>query len=152
MLNLTSVRILVLACAASLGLVLSIVPLAAQATMKSPQQVMNALATFPRTVLHTQILINAKNYARLPHENGEVKEGTEALEKSIADEPAGFKAKVEPLLKKADADSEAIADAANTHDDAKLASAHAAYENSVKLLLAAFPASVQPPLPKPPKS
>src|ERR1700761_2836028 len=96
---------------AALGLIFLAGSAAAQ-EMKSPQDVMHALATFPRTVLHTQILIDAKNYTRLPHENGEVKEGTEALEKSIADEPAGFKAKVEPLLKKADADSQAIADAA----------------------------------------
>jgi hypothetical protein len=148
----TKVRISLIACAASLSLALCIGPAAAQETMKSPQQVMNALATFPRTVLHTQILIAAKNYPRLPHENGEVKEGTEALEKSIAAEPAAFKAKVEPLLKKADADSQGIADAANAHDDAKLASAHAAYASSVKLLLAAFPASVQPPPPAPPKN
>lgn len=144
-------RTSLLACAVSLGLPLSIGLAATQTAMKSPQQVTNALGTFSRVVLHTQILINAKNYVRLPHENGEVKEGTEALETAIAGEPTPFKARVEPLIKKADADSQAIADAADAHDDAKLANAHAAYENSVKLLLAAFPASVQPPSPAPPK-
>jgi hypothetical protein len=124
----------------------------AQMALKSPQQVTKSLGTFSRVVLHTQILINAKNYVRLPHENGEVKEGTEALENAIASEPAAFRAKVEPLIKAADADSQSIADAAVAHDDAKLATAHAAYANSVKLLLAAFPASVQPPPPAPPKN
>jgi hypothetical protein len=134
-------RTTLLACATLLALASG--PALAQTTMKSPQQVTKALGTFSRVVLHTQILINAKNYVRLPHENGEVKEGTEALETAIADEPAAFKAKVEPLIKKADADSQ---------DNAKLASAHATYENSVRLLLAAFPASVQPPRPTPPKN
>jgi len=124
----------------------------AQTTLQSPQQVTKSLGTFSRVVLHTQILINAKNYVRLPHENGEVKEGTEALENAIASEPATFRAKVEPLIKNADLDSQAIADAAVAHDDAKLAIAHAAYANSVKLLLAAFPSSVQPPPPAPPKN
>ena len=148
--TIVSMRTTLLACATLLALASG--PALAQTTMKPPQQVTKALGTFSRVVLHTQILINAKNYVRLPHENGEVKEGTEALETAIADEPAAFKAKVEPLIKKADADSQAIADAANAHDNAKLASAHATYENSVRLLLAAFPASVQPPRPTPPKN
>ena len=143
-------RIPLLAGTALLGLALLAGPAAAQ-MMKSPQQVTDALATFSRVVLHTQILIDAKNYTRLPHENGEIKEGSEALEKSIADEPASFKAKIEPLLKKADANSQSVADAADAHDDARLAQTHAALASSVKLLLAAFPASVQPPPPKPPK-
>jgi hypothetical protein len=126
--------------------------MAAAAAMQSPQQVMNALATFPRVVLHTQILIDAKNYTRLPHENGEIKEGSEALTKSIAGEPGAFKAKVEPLLQKVDADSQSVADAANAHDDGKLATTHAALAVSVKALLASFPDSVQPPPPKPPKN
>jgi hypothetical protein len=149
MLNLKAIRTRSLVCAAILAC--NSGPALAQMTMNSPQQVTKSLGTFSRVVLHTQILINAKNYVRLPHENGEVKEGTEALEGAIANEPAAFKAKVEPLIKTADANSQAIADAAEAHDDAKLAIAHAAYENSVKQLLDAFPASVQPPPPKPPK-
>lgn len=145
----TAVRSTLLACTALLSFGCGAA--FAQTTMKAPQQVTKSLATFTRVVLHTQILINAKNYVRLPHENGEVKEGSEALEHAIADEPAAFRAKVEPLIKMADAQSQAIADAAAAHDDAKLATAHAAYANSVKQLLAAFPASVQPPPPKPPK-
>jgi len=146
--NYNPVRMSLMAGAALFALALA--PARAQ-EMKSPQDVTHALATFPRVVLHTQILMNAKNYARLPHENGEIQEGSEALEKSIAGEPAAFKAKVEPLLKKVDADSQSVADAADAHDDAKLARNHAALDASVKQLLAAFPASVQPPPPKPPK-
>jgi hypothetical protein len=152
MLNPMSVRVSLLTCTILVGIACFIGPASAQVEMNSPQQVKNALATFPRVVLHTQILIDAKNYVRLPHENGEIKEGSEALEKSIAAEPVDFKSRVEPLLRKVDADSQSVADAADAHDDAKLAKNHAALASSVKLLLAAFPDSVQPPPPKPPKN
>ena len=112
--------------------------------MKSPQKVQNALGTLNRVVDHTQRLITAKNYPHVLHENDEFKEGAEALEKSIAKEPADFKSKVEPLLKKAEADSQSVADAATAKDAAKLAANHAALADSVKALLVAFPAEVQP--------
>jgi hypothetical protein len=134
-----------------LGLALLAVPSTGQTSKKLSQQVMNALATFPRVVLHTQILIDANNYARLPHENGEIKDGSEALKRSVAHEPQYFKVKIDSLLKRVDADSQGVADAADARDDAKLAQKHAALAASVKLLLAAFPASAQPPPPKPPK-
>ena len=147
MIQSSSLRLLLLACA---------VPLmaggaAAQSIQKSPQQVMHALATFPRVVLHTQILIDAKNYARLPHENQEVKEGAEALHTSLSAEPASFKAKVDPLIQSAEADSQSLADTAGSGDLGKINAAHDKLAASVKSLMAAFPASVQPPPPKPPK-
>jgi hypothetical protein len=142
-----SIRNLLLACAASLALAAG--PALADATLKSPAAVQKALSTLNRVVVHTQRLIDAKNYTRLPHENGEFKEGAEALEKDIAKEPADFKATVKPLLEKAEADSQSVADAAEAHDDAKLATTHAAFADSVQAVLAAFPASVQPPPPKP---
>src|SRR6185312_3994653 len=76
---------------------------AGHAAMQQQDQVKKALATLNRVVGHTQRLIDAKNYERLPHENGEFQEGAEALVKGIAPEPAAFKAKVEPLLKTAEA-------------------------------------------------
>jgi hypothetical protein len=147
MINSPSFRVLLLACA---------VPLMAggaeaQSIKKSPQKVMHALATFPRVVLHTQILIDAKNYARLPHENQEVKEGAEALHTSLSAETAGFKAKVDPLIETAVADSQTLADTAVSGDLGKINAAHDKLAVSVKALMAAFPASVQPPPPKPPK-
>jgi hypothetical protein len=116
----------------------------AQTEMKSPARVQTALATLNRVVAHTQRLITAKNYTRLPHENDEFKEGVTALNSAIANEPADFKDKIEPLLSKAQADSHSVADAAVAHGDAKLDSSHALFADSVKAVLAAFPASVQP--------
>jgi hypothetical protein len=116
----------------------------AQTALQSPAQVQTALGTLSRVVNHTQRLITAGNYARLPHENEEFKEGLEALEHGIAKDPAGFKAKVAPLLQQARAGSQGVADAAPTHDEARLAAAHTALADSVKAVLAAFPDSVQP--------
>jgi len=148
MIKSSSIRVLLLAG----GVCLMAGGAAAQSIQKSPQQVMHALATFPRVVLHTQILIDAKNYARLPHENQEVKEGAEALHTSLSAEPASFKAKVDPLIESAVVNSQALADTAGSGDLGKINAAHDKLAAAVKSLVAAFPASVQPPPPKPPKS
>ncbi len=132
------------ACIGSLLIAFAAFQALAQTPLKSPDDVKKSLATLNRVVGHTQRLIDAKNYTRLPNENGEFKEGAEALEKDIAQEPKAFKAKVMPLLKKAEADSQAVADAADAHDDAKLATTHAAFADSVKNVLAVFPGDVQP--------
>jgi hypothetical protein len=116
----------------------------AHAAMQQQDQVKKALATLNRVVGHTQRLIDAKNYERLPHENGEFQEGAEALVKGITPEPAAFKAKVSPLLKKAEADSQSVADAAGKHDDAALARTHAAFAASVVQVIAVFPQEVRP--------
>jgi hypothetical protein len=97
-----------------------------------------------RVVHHTERLIAARNYARLPRENGELKEAMEALEKSIAKEPMAFRHVVEPLMNQVRVDSQGIADASTLRDEAKLSTAHAALAGSVKAVIAAFPANVQP--------
>lgn len=145
----SSIRAMLLGCAVPLVLAL---PVQAQSIKQSPQDVMHALATFPRVVLHTQILMDAKNYARLPHENKEFHEGAQALKSSISAEPAGFQGKVDPLIQQAVTDCQALSDVSASGDAAKMDAAHIKLAASVKSLLAAFPASVQPPPPKPPKS
>jgi hypothetical protein len=139
-----TIRKVVCICTASLFAGLMTGVTYAQPAMKSAASAQQALATLNRVVGHTQRLITAKNYARLPHENGEFEEGAEALERAIANESPDFKSKVEPLLTKAQADSQSVADAATAHDDAKLAAAHAAFADSVKAVLAAFPPEAQP--------
>lgn len=117
----------------------------ADTPLKSPAKVQKTLATLNRVVDHTARLITAKNYKHLLHENDEFKEGAEALEKAIAKESAEFKATVEPLLQKAETDSQSLADAATAKDDAKLATGHDALAGSVKALIDAFPDAVKPP-------
>jgi hypothetical protein len=135
-----TIRKVFLVCTVSLAGMLAAASAYAQTAPQSAQA--RALGTLQRVVGHTQRLITAKNYARLPHENEEFKEGLEALEQSIAGASADFKVRVEPLLKQAQADSQGVADAATSHDDARLAAAHAALVDSVKAVLAAFPESV----------
>src|SRR6185437_3486656 len=142
-----TLRTNLIACVGALGLLAAAGAAQADVSLKSPKTVEKALATLNRVVDHTARLIQAKNYPHLLHENDEFKEGSEALEKAIAKEPADFKSQVEPLLQQADAASQSVADAATAKDDAKLATTHDALTNSVKNLLAAFPGNVQPPAP-----
>jgi cytochrome c556 len=130
--------------AAALAAVLAAGSALPQTALQSPAGVQRALGTLKRVVDHTQRLISARNYARLPHENDEFKEGLDALEQSIVKDPADLRAHVEALLKQAQAGSQGIADAAAAHDDARLEAAHAALADSVKAVLAAFPTRVQP--------
>ena len=129
---------------AALSIVVVPALVTAQTALKSPDQVRRALGVLNRVLDHTGRLITAKNYAQLPHENMEFKEGAEAVEKSIGAEPADFRAKIDPLLKKAVADSQAVADLSSSKDDAKLAAAYKTFTESEKKVIAAFPASVQP--------
>jgi hypothetical protein len=132
-----------LLCAAVVSVALA-APAAAQSALKSPKDVQQALGTLSRVVDHTQRLISNKNYVLLPGENNEFKEGSAALRETLAEQPSQLRSTVEPLLKKAGEDSQNIADAVASHDYTKLAQAHAALANSVKGILRAFPADVQP--------
>lgn len=136
-----------LLCAAALSVVLGVGAASAEFSLKSPTEVQKALGTLNRVVDHTGRLIAAKNYAQLPGENNEFKQGSQALDATLAGEPGELKSRVDPLLAKANMEAENIAKAANAHDDSKLAMSHAALANSVKEILAFFPADVRPPQP-----
>ncbi len=113
-------------------------------TVKSPASIQKALTVLNRVTDHTRRLVEAKNYATLPHENEEIKEGAEALEKSLAGESPDFKKTVEPLLKSAVEGSQHVTDAAMARDDAKLKANFETFAASVRKLFAAFPDNVQP--------
>jgi hypothetical protein len=136
-----------LLCGAALSIALGVGAASADSQLKSPDQVQKALGILNRVVDHTGRLIAAKNYAQLPGENNEFKQGSQALDMTLAGEPAEFKSRVDPLLAKANMESENIAKAANAHDDSKLAASHEALANSVKEILAFFPADALPPQP-----
>lgn len=126
---------------------LTLVNGAAGRSLKTPEPVQKALTVLNRVTDHTGRLVTAKNFAQLPHENMEFKEGVEALEKSLAGEAADLKSKVGPLIKKAQDDSQKVTDAAATKDEAKVTANFAVMTESVKKLFAAFPANVQPAAP-----
>jgi hypothetical protein len=125
----------------------------AQAAPQDSASVRAALGVLNRVVGHTQRLITAKNFARLPHEDGELQEGAEALESAIAHEPAELRQKEEPLIKQAVERSHALAAASGEGNPAALDAAHAALADAVRTLIAAFPESVRPPADaQPPKT
>lgn len=132
----------VLVCAAALSL--AVISSASAQSVNASKRVQQALGTLNRVVDHTGRLISAKNYAFLPAENNEFKEGTAALRGVLGRQPAKLRTTVGPMLKKAAAESQSMADAAASHDDAKLASTHAALAASVNEILGAFPANVRP--------
>ncbi len=118
---------------------------AADAPLKAPADVKKALGTLNRVVGHMGRLIDAKNFDRLSHENEEIVEGAEALEKAIANEPAAFKTKVQALVKKAEAQSAEVARVGKAdRDEAKARGALATLAANVKEVVAVFPADVQP--------
>ena len=118
---------------------------AADAPLRAPADVKKALGTMNRVVGHMGRLVDAKNLDRLSHENEELVEGAEALEKAIANEPPAFKTKVMALVKKAEAQSAEVAKAGTKdHDEAKARSALTTLGANVKEVVAVFPADVQP--------
>jgi hypothetical protein len=119
-------------------------PSATQTAMKSPAEVQRALSALNRVVDHMQRLMTAKNYSQLPRESSEFNDGSQALERSIASEPADFKNKVEVLLRRADGESKSLADASKTSDQSKLQGIHAELASTVKQIFSAFPGNVQP--------
>ena len=115
-----------------------------QMAMKSPTDVQRALSALNRVVDHTHRLIAAGNFSQLSRENREFNDGSQALERSIANEPAQFKSKVEGLLRKADTESKNLADASTTADATKLNAIQADLATAAKEIFAVFPSNVQP--------
>jgi hypothetical protein len=119
-------------------------PAFAATPLKAPQSVKGGLRVLHQVVGHTGRLIEAKDYATVPKEHHEIVEGAAMLREGLFQEPAAFKAQVEPRLEKALAASAALAAPAAAKDDVKLAAAHAAFAAAVKDVLALFPAELHP--------
>jgi sporulation protein YlmC with PRC-barrel domain len=112
--------------------------------LSAPGQAQKALTAMNRVVDHTQRLIAAKNYNQLPRENEEFMEGSDALKKSIAGDPAAFKTKIEALIEKADANSKELAAASSGSDASKLSRLHDDLANSLRQIVSAFPTDARP--------
>jgi hypothetical protein len=66
------------------------------------------------------------------------------LREAIANEPAAFKSKVEPLISQTLKTSSAMGEAAKAHDDGKLTAAHDQFAAAVKSVLDQFPQELRP--------
>lgn len=112
--------------------------------LKSPDQIAYVLKLLTHVMNDFERQITRKTYDRIPHENQEFHEASEALEKAMANESPELKAKVTVALKEAVAAGQAVSDKNTTNDEAVLRAAHGEMVKKVVALDALFPASMRP--------
>ena len=117
----------------------------AAAQLKSPDKVKVALRLLVQVSNDFKRQITAKNFARIPHEYMEYTEAADALRSAISDEPADFKAKVEPRLKASVTAFQKVSDmSANTPDADKLMAEHGKAVTAMNAVIDLFPADLRP--------
>jgi hypothetical protein len=112
--------------------------------LKSPDDVKTDLRILMQVTNDFDRQITRKTYTRLPHENQEFMEGAGALREAIANEPADFKAKVEPAIQTAVSIAQKVADMSSSNDDAKLRAGHGELLKAVNAVFAFFPEDLRP--------
>ena len=122
---------------------LVVFPLLAQ--LKSPDDVKRGLLLLVQVSNDFKRQIEAKRFARVPHEYMEYTEAADALRAAVKDEPANFKSKVETRLKAAVMAYQKVSDmSANTPDADKLMAEHGKAVTSMNALFDLFPADLRP--------
>ena len=137
-------RRLAMATLASAALCATTLTGARAADLKSPDQVKTALRLIMQVTNDFDRQITRKTYARLPHENMEFMEASGALRQAIADEPAPFKARVEPKIKRAVDQAQKVSDESAKGDDAQLRTGHGQLLKDVNAVFADFPKDLRP--------
>lgn len=121
------------------------VSVAAQAApLKSPDQVQMALRLMMQVTNDFDRQITRKTYARLPHENMEFQEASEALRSAIAAEPAPFKAQVEKSLTTAVKAAQKVSDESGAGQEATLRADQAQLLKAVNGVFDQFPKELRP--------
>ena len=136
-----------LAAIASVGFALTLAAPALAQQLKSPDDVKTALRLLVQVSNDFKRQITNKNFARVPHEYMEYTEAADALRMSIKDEPADFKAKVEPRLKAAVTAYQKISDMSATAKETdvdKLMADHAKAVTAMNAVFDLFPAAMRP--------
>ena len=115
------------------------------AQLKSPDDVKTGLRLLVQVSNDFKRQITAKAFARIPHEYMEYTEAADALRSAIKDEPAAFKAKVEPRLKAAVTAEQKVSDmSANTPDADKLMAEQSKAVTAMNAVFQLFPADLRP--------
>jgi hypothetical protein len=127
-------------CAALLAVALP----ASAADLKSPEMVKNSLRILAYVQDDMVRKLPNKAYDRLPHENQEFQEAAVPMMESVANEPAAFKARVEALLKNAQAAASNVAEVSKTNDEAKIKAAIQSVADALKPLNELFPEALRP--------
>ena len=111
--------------------------------LKSPDSVKMGLHKLAAEYGDMGRKLAAERYDRLPHENQEFQEDSEALRAAIANEPADFRAKVESALERTLTASAHVADVSATHDKKQVESALESVATLLRSLNALFPESLR---------
>ena len=126
--------------AATLSLALPVVA----ADLKSPDLVKNGLRILAYVQDDMARKLPSKSYSRLPHENQEFQEAVVPMREAVANEPPAFKARVDALLKKAQAAADNVATISATNDEARITAAVQAVSDALKSLNELFPEALRP--------
>jgi hypothetical protein len=111
---------------------------------KSPDAVKNALRVLAYVQDDMARKLPTHAYARLPHENQEFQEASQAMRDAVAMDPADFRAKVEAALGKATKAASNVAEVSASDDEAKITAAVKSVDTALKDLNALFPESLRP--------
>jgi hypothetical protein len=106
---------------------------------KSPDAVQMGLHILAAVYGDMERKLAGEQFDRLPHENQEFQEGSQAMRDAVASESPGFKARVEKALKQTLADSNHVADESKSHDRARVRAAIDTLADSLRKLNALFP-------------
>ena len=117
----------------------------AQAALKSPDGVRTSLRIMNQVVTHTGRLIMAGNFDQLPRESREFTEGAELLRTAIAGEPEAFKARINPLMRRAVLASSDLNAASKGRSPERIRAAHEMFAETVQRVIVQFPENLRPP-------
>jgi hypothetical protein len=116
---------------------------ATTAEPRSPDQVHMALRILASVYADMESKLPAQQFDRLPHENMEFHEGSDAMRDAMQNEPADYKAKVLAALDKSVNASQNVADTSKTHDAAKVRAGLDELAASMRALNALFPEALR---------
>jgi hypothetical protein len=117
--------------------------LAAAAEPKSPDNVKNALHILAAVYGDMERKLGADQFDRLPHENQEFQEGSQAMRDAVADDAPDFKSRVLDALEHAKSAANHVAEVSKTHDHAQVRHAIDALAGELRKLNALFPAALR---------
>jgi hypothetical protein len=126
------------------GVVLGSAVTGVAAEVKSPDLVRNGLRTLAYVQDDMARKLPSRSYSRLPHENQEFQEAAVLMREAVINESPEFRAKVDALLKKAQAAANAVADVSASNDEARITAAVRAVADALKPLNALFPEVLRP--------
>ena len=119
-------------------------PLAQAQELKNAEQIGYTLKLITHVSNDFLRQVDRKTFDRIGHENEELHEATEALEKAVANEAPSLKQQVSVALKDVVAAGDAVAAKASTNDEAVLRTSHGELAKKVAALDALFLAAMRP--------